>query len=213
MFKLPEVMELLPDVIAKEGSSRFAQLVNVWLKQMNELSSTIQRISEWKSIEQAEGAALDEIGGNLGQARGQATDEVYRLLLRSKLARMNSSSSLDSVIEVLALALRAAPDEFRIAEQYADPFQPEPASIQVTEVPYEKLNGVGLSPSQFVSLVESLVAAGVRVTQVGLTGSFELASAHDVLEQSEHGLADEAMTVGGTLGDLYVPGNDYVLPV
>lgn len=212
MFKLPEVMELLPDVIAKEGS-RFAQLVNVWLKQMNELSSTIQRISEWKSIEQAEGAALDEIGGNLGQARGQATDEVYRLLLRSKLARMNSSGSLDSVIEVLALALRAAPDEFRIAEQYDDPIQPEPAAIQVTEVPYEKLNGVGLSPSQFVSLVESLVAAGVRVTQVGLTGSFELASAHDVLEQSEHGLADEAMTVGGTLGDLYVPGNDYVLPV
>ncbi|MCE5168961.1 hypothetical protein LQV63_06520 [Paenibacillus profundus] len=212
MFKLNDVMAMLPDVIAKEGS-RFAILVDVWLQQINEIGATVQRMSAWKSIEQAEGATLDMIGGNLGQPRGQATDEVYRLLLRSKLARMNASGNLDSVIEVLALALNAEPGEFRLSERYNDPVNPEPAAIHVNEVPYEKLSGMGLSPSQFVSLVERLVAAGVRVGQVELTGTFALSSVYDSLERDEHGLADEAMTVGGTLGDMYVPGNDYAIPI
>ncbi|WP_028545753.1 hypothetical protein [Paenibacillus taiwanensis] len=212
MFKLEQVMGMLPELVSREGS-HFSKLVDVWLVQMNELSETIARISSWKSIDNAEGAALDMIGGNLGQPRGQATDEVYRMLLRSKLARMNASGNLNSVIEVLALALNTSPDEFRLSERYNDLFEPEPAAIHVNEVPYEKLNSVGLSPGQFVSLVEKLVAAGVRVGQVELMGTLALASLSDTLESSDYGLADEAMTVGGTLGDLYVPGNDYELPM
>ncbi|MCR8844203.1 DUF2612 domain-containing protein [Paenibacillus sp. SC116] len=213
MFKkLPDVMSLLPDVIAKDGS-RFGALVEVWLKQMNDIAETVRVMSEWKSIDKAEGSTLDEIGGNVGQPRGQATDEVYRMLLRSKLARMNANGSLDSVIQVLALALQAEPHEFRLSEQHSDPVQPEPAAVHVSSVPYEKLNSAGLSPVQFITLVERLVAAGVRVSQVELTGTFALASLADRLEVSEHGLADEAMTQGGSLGDLYVPGDDYKLPI
>lgn len=212
MFKLEEVMKLLPDVVAKEGSV-YSKLVQVWLKEMNVISETIQQISLWKSIEEAEGTTLDEIGHNLGQSRGQATDEVYRLLLRSKLARMNASGNLDSVIEVLALALQADYHEFRITEQYDDPKQPEPAAIHVKEVPYSKLNEVGLSPAQFMSLVENVIAAGVRVGEVELTGTFALSSQMDQVETSEHGLADDDMLGGGTLGDLYVPGDDYELPL
>ncbi|TVX91771.1 DUF2612 domain-containing protein [Paenibacillus agilis] len=212
MFKLPDVMSLLPDVITKKGS-QFGALVEVWLKQMNDLAETLRVMSEWKAIDKAEGSTLDDIGGNVGQPRGQATDEVYRMLLRSKLARMNASGSLDSVIQVLALALQAEPNEFRLTEQHSDPVQPEPAALHVSSVPYEKLNSAGLSPAQFVALVERLVAAGVRVSRVELTGTFALASIADRLEVSEDGFADEAMRHGGTLGDLYVPGNDYELPI
>ncbi|WP_028593336.1 hypothetical protein [Paenibacillus assamensis] len=213
MFKLPDVMTLLPDVISKEGSSRFGALVEVWLKQMNDIAETLRVISEWKAIDKAEGSTLEDIGGNVGQPRGQASDEVYRMLLRSKLARMNANGSLDSVIQVLALALQAEPHEFRLTEQHSDPVQPEPAAVHVSSVPYEKLNSAGLSPAQFITLVERLVAAGVRVSQVELTGTFALASVADKLEVSEYGLADELMTQGGTLGDLYVPGDDYKLPI
>ncbi|MBD8498363.1 hypothetical protein [Paenibacillus arenosi] len=213
MFKLPDVMSLLPEVIAKEGSSRFGALVEVWLKQMNDIAETVRVMSEWKAIDKAEGVTLDDIGGNVGQPRGQATDEVYRMLLRSKLARMNANGSLDSVIQVLALALQAKPHEFRLTEQHSDPVEPEPAAVHVSSVPYEKLNSAGLSPAQFVALVERLVAAGVRVSRVELTGTFSLATIVDQLEVNEHGLGDEAMIQGGTLGDMYVPGNDYDLPI
>ncbi|MDG0873929.1 hypothetical protein L5D93_16400 [Paenibacillus thiaminolyticus] len=212
MSKLDDVMALLPDVIDKEDS-RFAQLVSVWLEQMNEIRATVERISAWKSIEQAEGAALDDIGGNLGQPRGQATDEIYRILLRSKLARMNASGDIDSIIGVLALALNTDPSVLAIREKQNDAHDPEPAAIQVVKVPYEQLNRVGMSPAQFVRLVQSVTSAGVRVAQVDLSGTFELSSMADEPEQSEHGLADEAMIVGGTLGDVYTPGHDYPIPV
>lgn len=123
MSKLDDVMALLPDVIDKEDS-RFAQLVSVWLEQMNEIRATVERISAWKSIEQAEGAALDDIGGNLGQPRGQATDEIYRILLRSKLARMNASGDIDSIIGVLALALNADPSVLRSGRSRTTPMIP-----------------------------------------------------------------------------------------
>ncbi|UHA71943.1 hypothetical protein [Paenibacillus sp. 481] len=212
MFSVQEVLRMFPDVIDKEGS-RMAVLAEVMTRQFNDLAMTIQRIELWRSIDKAEGKALDMIGHNLGQQRGQATDEVYRILLRSKMARMNASGDLNSIIHVLSLALNAAPNDFAIEEKQADPHSPEPAAISVVQVPYDKLNSVGMSPSQFVRLVQSVVAAGVRVAQVDLSGTFALSKVYDTLEQGQHGLADEAMTTGGTLGDMYTPGQDYQIPI
>ncbi|CAH8242818.1 hypothetical protein WJ0W_000001, partial [Paenibacillus melissococcoides] len=66
---------------------------------------------------------------------------------------------------------------------------------------------------QFAQIIQKTVAAGVRVAQIDLSGTFLLASKRAEVEKSKFGLADIAMTTGGTLGTVYMPGNDYELPI
>ncbi|MNP75709.1 hypothetical protein D3C76_1728150 [compost metagenome] len=77
----------------------------------------------------------------------------------------------------------------------------------------KRLNEVGMSPMQFAQIIEKTVAAGVSVAQIELAGTFLLSSAYGELQQDAFGLSDPDMTVGGTLGEVYVPGNDYGLPI
>ncbi|MNL59874.1 hypothetical protein D3C87_1836370 [compost metagenome] len=66
---------------------------------------------------------------------------------------------------------------------------------------------------QFGQIIQRTVAAGVRVALVELAGTFQVSSVYDKLESGPTGLADPGMTVGGTLGEVYVPGYDYGLPI
>lgn len=114
---------------------------------------------------------------------------------------------------MLAIALDCNYTEIRIQEKFNDPLEPEPAAINLIRVPTKRLNEVGMSPLQFARIIQKTVAAGVRVAQIELAGTFALSSQYDVLETSTLGLADTNMTTGGELGTVYAPGDDYPLPI
>lgn len=156
---------------------------------------------------------MDRIGENIVQPRGASTDEIYRVLLKSKIARNLSKTDVNTIIQVLSLALDCPYSDIRIVPKYNDPTEPEPAAISLVKVPTKRLNEVGMSPVQFGQIIQRTVAAGVRVAMIEMAGTFQLAKKYDILEQSPTGLADPEMTTGGTLGEVYVPGNDYQLPI
>lgn len=209
-----DMLNRLTDVYKKDPQSNIGKVIKILTDELDLLKTTFDRIEEWRDVEKAEGAVLDDLGMNVGQPRGAATDEIYRVLLRSKVARNLSNGTIDTIIRVISIAVNADPKEIRIQELYNDPNNPEPAAIGLIQIPLRKLNEVGMSPKQFVQLVQRTVAAGVRVASIELTGTFSFSSHPTQSEYSDtEGFADINQTTGGYLGALFVDSNDTELPI
>lgn len=207
------MLKRFADTYNKSPNSNLGKLIAILHSQLAAVNDTLETIREWHDIDTAQGTTLDRIGTNVVQPRGAATDEIYRVLLKSKIARNLSKTDINTIIQVLALALDCDYSDIRIKEKFDDPNEPEPAAISLIQVPIKRLNEVGMSPIQFGQIIQKTVAAGVRVAMIELAGTFRLSSQYAVLEQSSYGLADPDMTTGGTLGEVYAPGHDYTLPI
>ncbi|MCY9543398.1 hypothetical protein M5X00_14655 [Paenibacillus alvei] len=197
----------------KDPNSNLGKLVSILHYQLQNVEQTLVKVDEWRDLDKAQGTTLDKIGENIVQPRGASTDEIYRILLKSKVARNLSKTDINTIIEVLALALDCDYQEIRIEEKYTDQNEPEPAALSLLRVPIMRLNEVGMSPYQFAQVIQKTVAAGVRVSQIDLSGTFLLSSRRSEVEKSKFGLSDIGMTTGGKLGTVFVPGNDYELPI
>lgn len=212
MITVQDMLRRLTDVFRKDPDSNIGKLMAIFAEQLQKLEQTVQRVEEWRDIDKAEGTTLDRIGENVGQPRGVATDEIYRILIKSKIARNLSKGDINTIITVLATALNTDPSEIRIVEMYNDPIAPEPAAISIIQLPLRRINEVGMDPTQFARIVQRTVAAGVRVGVIELVGTFEYGSIGDPPDP-ERGFADINQTFGGTLGAAYSPGNVPDLPI
>jgi hypothetical protein len=208
-----DMLERLTDRYRKDPESNIGKIIKILADEYDLLKETFDRIEEWRDVDKAEGAVLDDIGKDIGQPRGAATDEIYRILLRAKAARNFSDGTIDTIIRVLSLSLNTDPKEIRIKELHSDPENPEPAAIKLEQIPLKRLNEVGMSPSQFVRIVQKTVAAGVRVANIEMTGTFSFSSHPTQSEYSDtEGFADINQTTGGYLGALF-DSNDTDLPI
>ena len=213
MFSMKDMLSRFADVFNKNPNSNIGKLIGILYGQMDELNTSLEKVREWRDIDNAQGTTLDRIGQNVIQPRGAATDEVYRVLLKSKIARNLSKTDINTIIRVLALALNCDYADIRIQEKFNATIDPEPAALSLIRVPIKRLNEVGMSPRQFAQIIQKTVAAGVKVAQVELAGTFKLATVYDQLNNDPYGLGNIEMTLGGGLGEVYVPGNDYGLPI
>ena len=213
MSILNDMLKRLTDNYNKEPNSKIGKLFNIVASELEDLKLSINRTGSWRDIDEAEGKTLDNIGLNVQQFRGQATDEIYRILLKSKIARNLSDGSINTIIQVLAVTLSTDPSEIVIEEKYADALDPEPAAIKLIGLPIARINEAGMSPQTFIRIVDRIVAAGVRVDTIELSGTFELSSTTNIEVDNDTGLADELMTIGGTLGEVYSPGEEIEYPI
>ncbi|OSH15693.1 hypothetical protein HS5302_1876 [Enterococcus faecalis] len=176
------------------------------------MTDLLNKVANWRSIDEARGKGLDELGANVGQARGKTTDEIYRVLIRGKVARNTSDGSIDKMLHAIATSLNCHPSDIHIISANETVDEKEPACVIIKKAPLDYLNSSGLSISQFLQIVESISAGGIRVAYVNLEGTFSFSSTTDI-EISKEGFADIDGNVGGTLGGVFIPENDYKLPL
>ena len=205
MITAQDMLRRLTDVFRKDPDSNIGKLMAIFADQLQKLEQTVQRVEEWRDIEKAQGMTLDRIGENVAQHRAAATDEIYRILIKSKIARNLSKGDINTIITVLSTALDTDPREIRIVELYNDPVEPEPAAISLIQLPIERINEIGMNPAQFAQIVQRTVAAGIRVGVIELTGTFEYGTVGEPPDPNT-GFADLDQTSGGTLGAAYSPG-------
>jgi hypothetical protein len=209
-----DMLNRLTDAYRKDPQSNIGKIIKILVDELDLLKATFDRIEEWRDVDKAEGVVLDDIGRDIGQPRGAVTDEIYRVLLRAKVARNFSDGTIDAIIHVLSLSLNTDPREIQIKELYNDPESPEPAAIKLVQIPLRRLNEIGMSPKQFVQLVQKIVASGVRAASIELTGTFSFSSHTTQSEFSDtEGFSDINQTTGGYLGALFVDSNDVNLPI
>ena len=191
----------------KRPTSNVSKVISIISDELTELIDLYTRIEDYNDVDKAEGVALDTIGANIGQYRGEVRDEVYRALIKTKILRNRSDGTLNDIVEVLSLALDVEPSDIimREDEQSALP------NINVLTVPIDALNRRGMTASQLGQLVNSMVVAGVKMKGIVYGGTFEYT---DELENDVSlGYSDVNMNNGGALGDVYAPSDEDRFPI
>lgn len=211
MFKPESILNRFADFFKKNPDSNLGKIITIFSEQLQQIDETSTRIKEWRSIDNAQGSGLDLIGGTVNQERGTATDEVYRLLLKSKIARSLSDGGINTIIRVLSIALDAHPSEIQIKEKWHD-IDPESAAISLIQIPIGRLNEIGIAPDQFARIVQKTVSAGIKVDVIELAGTFTFGPI-PIEKSAKAGFADIDGTTGGTLGTAYVPESGQDLPI
>lgn len=206
---LKRFVDRLTDNYNKNENSNVYKLLQLAAEHIQENEDTLNRIMNWRDIDQAEGVTLDLIGRNVRQNRGQAPDEVYRILIKSKIKRNFSNGSINTLIDFLSFILQIDKKEVVIHELYE---VGQPATLKI-DLPIGAIAKTGLTRNQFGALVNIVTVAGVKAN-VLFEGTFSFSADYYNSEyDNPNGFADDAGTTGGTLGDSYDPGNDYELPL
>ncbi len=107
-----------------------------------------------RSIDEAAGAYLDQLGSIVGQARGGLTEESYRTFIRARILVNRSSGTAPEILRVFELifADSVVPMTLRLRDEY-------PAAFTL------EFNGDGLTYTEaqtMVRLLRAMHAAGVR---------------------------------------------------
>jgi len=91
----------LPDAYAKDPDSVIYRLLHLNAADREEILAVLDQIQAWRSLDDAEGAALDMIGHDLGLPRGGMSDIEYRRRLRLRVATILSSGEIERFNEIL----------------------------------------------------------------------------------------------------------------
>lgn len=214
MFSAQKIISFFTDAFKKDRESRLYKLIDICAGELELIKETNALIILWRDIDKAQGKVLDLIGGNINQPRGKATDEVYRILLKSKIARNLSDGTIDTIIKVIAIALSANVSEITIREGWETDPNSKPL-IELMQLPLSRLLESGMDPVNFVRIVQKTVAGGVKVGTVELAGTFTLGDANAANNMDrERGLGDvNDPSVGGYLGAVYSMDNVPELPI
>lgn len=205
------LIRLLPDVYKKDSPSFIAELIKIIERINTNIMETYDKAEKWRCIDEARGATLDLMGLRVGQKRGSASDEIYRVLIKARIARNNSDGTINSIIEALALSLSTTPDTIKIKPLYTEG---QPLSLRIEGIPITALNKVGLTIAEFGSLAQSIAISGMKVSSVDLSGTFAFSSKLNQMEDSvEFGFAPLDRSTGGTLGSVAGASDSDNLPI
>lgn len=196
----------------KSKESNIGKLFLIITEGLDEVKDTLNKVEDYRDVDIATGKTLDKLGGNVKQYRGIATDEIYRILIKSKQRSVNSQGDINSIISIITDVLDVEPSTLAIKELY-DEVEEEPAAIKILSVPLKRLAEIGLSSEQFIQIVERSIPAGVRIAELRLEGTFEFSGVSGDFDTNK-GFGDSTNPiVGGTLGATYSSGQNEKLPI
>lgn len=206
-----EYTRKLPDSLWKHDPSYISKIMKIVAKLNKMIMEIYETVELWNNIEEAKGKTLDLLGKRVGQKRGVASDEIYRVLIRARIARNNSDGTINSMLKALALSVDTTPNTIKIKALYTEG---QPTSLRIEGIPIAALNKVGLNSLEFGAIAQSIAAAGISVSAIDLSGTFAFSSKPSEPENSvEFGLAPLDRSTGGTLGSV-ISGDDTVnLPI
>lgn len=198
----------LPDCYAKDVNSNNYKVLLVEGISVNDgLQIDIKAVDNALDIENATGKTLDLYGEMVNQARGQADDVKYRLMIKSKVASSFVSGDHKSIVDAICLTFNCKPSEVSLKE-----IEGSPCSVELGEIPLDTIIAAELSPSQAVAMIKRLLPTGVKLDSFLFEGTFEFSEAESEADAST-GFADEDGTIGGYLGITSGDEDDAILPI
>lgn len=158
----------LPSSLNKAGVN-IQKVARFITEPLDDVSFLYKQIDDYRSIDKAAGAALDKLGAKYGQERGQADDEFYRLMIKSKIIVRHGDVTYDGVLRAIQSSLHADPTGIQLQTLRPGPKDDgEPLALKVENIP------LSIAPNAWeqqylISRVRKSVAAGVRVADINFT--------------------------------------------
>ena len=197
------MVSMLPDAYAKDEKSNNYKLFEVFASEFEKLYQTQLKIRQFRSVDEADGATLDLIGGNYNVSRGRMNDELYKPMIKAAIARTWCDGTFNSVLELLALTLNTDVSNVSLTEDYET--GGSSGMITIASTPKDALNKVGMTVHEYAQIVQNILPVGVGVNLTAFEGTFSYAANNyeggdyaPELNPNE-GFADDAQTTGGTL--------------
>lgn len=206
-FNKENLVKNLPDAYKKNNESNNFKILEVERIECANLRDDLQSINEILDINNATGKTLDRYGERVGQPRGLATDAKYLLMIKAKIMRNLSNGSYQSIIDALCETFSCDPSEVYIQDE------DEPCTVKLVSLPLAFIIGAGLSTSQTVAIIKSMLPVGVSLSTFLFEGTFEFADRENE-QDTEKGFCDiEGGTMGGYLGATDSDLTDEILPI
>lgn len=155
---LENLKEKLISYVSTKGN--FVKKLKLIAEEIEEVKVSFDDVEQVKDLKQAYGQTLDNYGSNIGERRKGNTDNLYRLLIRIKIAENTSDATIDYIVQALALALDRDEKEINIEEGWNFIDEEQPASLYLS-FPSEVFKDYNITYDRFIQLFNSVVAAGV----------------------------------------------------
>ena len=195
----------LPDAYDKRWDSNNAKILAIEKREMDAIRGELSDIYASLDLSLASGKTLDLYGEMVGQERGKASDEQYRIMIRARILRNLTNGDYNSIARAISLIFNCDTTDFCIAEK------DEPCVVELTGLPFEILNRSGLGVENALKIINEIIPAGVRLETLSFDGTFEFSDAEEE-QDAAAGFGDIEQTLGGYFG-LLASGDTSNLPV
>lgn len=198
----------LPDTFKKTSDSNNFKILEIEKVALNDTRASLQEIVNILDIDNAKGKTLDMYGERVGQARGVADDAKYILMIKAKIMRNLSNGSYTSIVNALCETFSCEPSQVYITDG------DEPFTVNVVTLPLEIINKAGLTTSQTLAIIKSMLPIGTVLTSFLFDGTFEFgAGENEYDEEKGFAISESDQSIGGYLGATSADISDNPLPI
>lgn len=191
----------LPDAYNKRSGSNNVKILSIEKRTLDGFLEELADVYNSLDLDVATGKTLDLYGEMVGQARGMASDEQYRVMIKSRILRNMTNGDYNSIARAVSLIFSCDPTEFKLTEE-------KPCVVKLEGLPYEMLNSSGVDLNDAISIIAEVMPVGVRLESIFADGTFAFAaSATEYDETAGFGISNDDQTIGGSLGLLAGSGN------
>ncbi|CAK1228135.1 hypothetical protein [Fructobacillus tropaeoli] len=151
------------------GSNNY-KLFDLIMSHGLDLYNNLNRQDDWIDIDNASGVALDNIGANYGEFRGEADDEFYRFMIKSNILAARSKGTTNDIIHLISKSLNVdasnvivRPD--RLYDEKTDSFVGSPYTIMIERLPLSFTTN-DFQKRYLLKRIESSAAVGIRIGNI-----------------------------------------------
>ena len=197
----------LPDAYDKKPTSNNYKILEIERLEAETLREGLYNIESILDISKATGKTLDYYGERIGQKRGLATDDQYRVLILAKIMRHLSNGSYNSVVECLSKTFNCELDEIQFVDEE------ETCTISIKTLPVEKISKAGFTQKQALAIIKSMIPICITLNSYYVESTFEFAEDETTYDEDKGFTDVEGGTVGGYFGYLFASDNEPILPI
>ncbi|KRK40788.1 hypothetical protein [Loigolactobacillus bifermentans] len=167
MSLFDDMVKKFPGSIAAQYGTNIRKLIRFFTDSLQDVSDLYHTVDAFRSVDNANGKALDALGLKYGEQRGQADDAFYRVMIKSKIIIRAGDATVDGVLRAVQSSLGVDVNGIKV-ESLRHPLgskldmSKEPLAIRITNIPLE-IASTEWEQNYLIRRIESVVAAGVRI--------------------------------------------------
>jgi len=208
-FNFDNLAKNLPDCYKKNKYSNNYKILEIERRTGVELRECLNGIAEILDIENATGAVLDAYGERYAQPRGKATDQQYRIMIKTKIAKTLSSGSYKDIVDTICFAFGCTINDVLLVESTTTPM-----GVSLEQLPLSAINESGFTTAQAYQLIKSMMPVGVDLQSVLFEGTFEFSDTENEYDEAAgFAISETDQSIGGYLGGAASDATEEILPI